>query len=239
MMIAVYLLTGKPKSSFAAFIESFMTQFHPERDLAAFLYDEYRIRVSEPSGGTPVSDALRLEIVTFWDEVAQARRPDTDAITIAKLARHDTENYINVLQRRKLAAPNSAFGYDSWLVTLDNAARSLVNRVSQAAHDEIRHPPVISLDFLTRYLTFGPRRASASKTGGATFEIFSPSIAETVPPELVRIAEEKRVEYLDVPERVRMRRIANEIDRQKISYGAVQLAGDPTNVPGAISRQFS
>jgi hypothetical protein len=224
-LAAQYLIAGKDISGLPAFIETFVGHEKPEEDLAEFLDEELGINVFDPPESDNLSESAREEITKYWHLKRTEARPDYDPLTVVRIARVDSENYINVLNRRSASPQGSWYGYTSWWLTLDSAARKLLSEVSPATRDEIRHQPILSLDFAIRYLTFGPLRSRIDRTLANPLEMFAPEIAEAIPLDLIEHAQRIRAESGPMSERLRRRRIRSDFDRQRATYGPAHQAG--------------
>ena len=93
--------------------------------------------------------------------------------------------------------------------------------VSAPSRAMIKHNPVISLDFLARYLALGPHRAKTTVASGAVFTYMS-ELADAVPDELIEAAQRIRTESSGLSERLIRRRISTGIDKLRTIYGPVQ-----------------
>ena len=82
--------------------------------------------------------------------------------------------------------------------------------------------PILSLDFLLRNLVFGPRRETVDL---GNIRIFSDTLWEVVPANLISIARDIRQANSDLPERVIRRKIRDELDKQRARLGPVHLGG--------------
>ncbi len=223
---AQFLLAGGSKSSIPSFLEEFRGPHNPEADLAEFLDEELGIKVHDLESTDALPPAVRDEVVDYWQRAKEKRRAVwLDDISVVRLARHDSENYLNVLTRRRLSQQALWQGYTSWWLTLDRSAWRLLDSVSPEVHDFIRHQPVMSLDFLTRYLTFGPIRTRIDRTMANPLELYATEIAETIPLELITAAQKLRNVLGPLSERRKARRIAAALDEQRAEYGRVHTAG--------------
>lgn len=90
---------------------------------------------------------------------------------------------------------------------------------------KIKHAPVISLNFLMKYLAFGPRRDRIDTSGSGSARIFGASVYELIPVDLINVADAVRAKNVGVPERLIQRRIRDELDKHKMAAGAAQQAG--------------
>ena len=156
-----YVLSGKPSGGFSNWLEQFCGSVNPERDIAEYLLQELGIElaVPTPEGKLILSDSLITAIKDYWQDVHRKRRPGPDvAMFVDRLAAHDSENHLHVLNARLIDKAPSNLGTKTWWLTLDSAARFLRNSIPSGLHDEIKRSPLMSVDFLLKYLAFGPNR---------------------------------------------------------------------------------
>lgn len=220
-----FVESGRPLTTFASWLEGIAGDYRPLDDIADFLQDFAKIEVASPSEeglDSEVIDAVR----NYWQNVQDHRRGEEGVNLVAyRLAEHDSENYLSAISKRRRSPGASVLGYSDWLLTLDSAAWNLMNNVDRSVQNKILHAPLISLDFLFKYLSFGPRRDQIDASGKGFSRIFTASVYESIPVELVSVAEQVRLENGELPERIIQRRIRDELDRQKAVVGAAQRAG--------------
>lgn len=101
---------------------------------------------------------------------------------------------------------------------------------------EIGHSPIISVDYLLKYLAFGPSRDQVDRSVQQLPYIFAGPILE-IPKELLDAAQRARSENADLPERIIQRRIRDALDRERLKAGPVQIAG-LDGAPAAINEMF-
>jgi hypothetical protein len=234
-----FALAGGTPSRFAGWLEQFFGDFRPQEDLAEWLGDVAGIEASDPPGFDGLPKDVVDEIRAYWQGVQDERRGDTEGSGVhnLRLAEHDTENYLSVIVERRSLPANSAIGFSSWLVTMDSAAWRLKSKVSRSTADLIKHTPVISLDFLLKYLSFGPRRDMVEPKNRGHTRVFTSAIYENIPPELIKAADHVRQSYHDLDERRIQRRVRDELDRRKMSAGEVQQGG-LEGVDAALASMF-
>lgn len=222
-----YALAGKPAAKFDSWLEYFLGDMMPMQDLADFLAESAGIQVADAPMHDKIPANVVEEVQEYWQTVQDRRRNVQDTFSIAanRLASHDSENFIAVLSQRNKEVGKSILGYTSWLVTLDSAAWNLINKVSPEAREYIQHSPVISLDFLIKYLSFGPRREKLTNRDDGHARIFSTSIFESVSPELIEAAKEVRAAYGHMEERQMQRHIRDTLNKQRLKLGVLQDAG--------------
>jgi len=219
-----FILGAKPKGGFRSWSEQFLGSTTPEEDIAEFLREEFGIEVVsiDRHALTRVDDDVRDAVVEFWREAQHRRRSEPgDEIVANRLAEHDIENCLYVLDKRTENKGRSAYGLGVWWLTIDFAASKVASTIEKATGKKI-FSPILSLDFLMRNLVFGPRRDHVDL--GNT-RIFSDTLWDIVPPGLVAIAHEIRTSNVDLPERAIRRKIREELNKQKAQLGPLHLSG--------------
>jgi hypothetical protein len=78
-------------------------------------------------------------------------------------------------------------------------------------------------------------RAKSPQSDLTAIDIFAPTIAENVPAELLSVAEKIRLEMKGLDGRLMQRRIRNQLDSQRMSYGSLHGAG-MNRVPTEVLR---
>ena len=224
---ARFRIAGKAAASFSYWIDNFMGEHRPIDDLADFLRSLAQIEIEKPPSLDDIDDDVVNAVREYWKHVQDKRRRSDDGLNINanRLAEHDSENYLAALAQRSLRPGGSALGYSSWLLTLDSAAWSLLRTMNDEIRRKIKHAPVISLDFLMKYLALGPRRDRIDTSGRGSARIFAASVYESIPADLINVADAVRARNVGVPERLIQRRIRDELDKQKMAAGAAQQAG--------------
>jgi hypothetical protein len=222
-----YALAGGTTSRFGGWLEQFVGNHRPLDDLADFLSEIAGIKVTELPDWSALSQTMINEIRDYWQSVQDKRRGGSENFGLHsfRLAAHDTENYVSVLAQRRIEPGKSIMGYTSWLVTMDSAAWNLVKKVSHDTATSIEHSPIISLDFLLKFLSFGPRRDKIDTSKRGYSRIFEATIYESIPPDLITMAQQVRESCHDLSERLVQRRIRDELDQQRMRAGVVQTAG--------------
>ncbi|MFC3675268.1 substrate-binding periplasmic protein [Ferrovibrio xuzhouensis] len=226
-VFAQYTLAGKVRAGFSSWIEQFCGTYKPAEDIAEFLYDQFGIEVRSPDAPENLSPDLTSEIREYWRRVQDRRRGSRDdfGMMANRLAEHDSETCLTVLEQRKLGVGKSPLGYTSWWFTLDSAAWRMQSDIDPAVWLEIKHSPVISIDFLLKYLTFGPNRDQVAHSERSLASMLSGVILESLPNDLLEIVNKIRQESEGVSERVVQRRIRDAVDREKSKIGPVHMAG--------------
>jgi hypothetical protein len=222
-----YVLAGRPLSTLSSWLENFAGYQRPTQDIADFLHEVAGIEISAVPSFDRIRPDVQSAIRNYWQAIQDRRRGGEDGFNIQafRLAEHDIENFLAALAERRLSPGASVYGYSSWLLTIDSAAWSLISQVDADVRHEIGFSPVISLDFLFRYLSFGPIRDQVDTSGGGFTRIFTLEIIDSVPAELVRVADQVRQANTGRPERIIQRMIRDELDKQRALMGDVHKAG--------------
>lgn len=234
-----YALAGGTTSNFNAWLEQFLGDSRPLDDIAEFLRDLASIDADSLPSWDELPDALVREVRQYWQDIQDKRRGGTAGAILPalRLAEHDIENYLSVLAERRVEPGKSVLGYTSWLVTMDSAAWKLMSELSPESRSAVRHSPVMSLDFLMKYLSFGPRRDQVESSGKGHSRVFTSAIYENIPADLIAISEQVRRSCHGLSERLIQRRIRDELDKRRMNFGAIQNAG-LDGVEGALASMF-
>lgn len=142
-----------------------------------------------------------------------------------RLSRHDTENYVGVIEQRKQEKA-SPFGYSAWWLTLDRSAFIIADLLSKDFGITAPDSPAMSIDFLSQYLTLGPIRVRVNKDSARTLPIvFEPHLVRFLTPDLLKEADGIRTEMKDLPERVIRRRVRDHMDEARRRIGPMAKRG--------------
>lgn len=221
-----YIINGGSASKFPAWVETFVGSYDPSRDLVEY-FSGFDIQLEEPSYADGVSEEASNNVLSYWQEVQANRRKDkgTYSVTTDMLARHDAENCLTVVSSRKKNSRRSGLGHSCWWLTLDTAAYRMKTSLDGATWKEIGFSPVISLDYLMKYLAFGPARDRITSSESSTSRVFAAALLDTVPSELLEIAEKVREQHEGMPEILVQRRIRDAMDRERERIGALHQGG--------------
>jgi len=222
-----YALAGGVPSRFNGWLEQFLGDHRPLDDLADFLSELAGIEASDLPSWDSLPQSLIDEVKEYWQSVQDNRRGHVEGADLPtlQLAKHDSENYLSVLAERRVELGKSVLGYTSWLVTMDSAAWKLTRSLSKDSLSFVNHGPVISLDFLIKYLSFGPRRDRVDTSIKGHSRVFTSTIYENIPADLIKAAAEVRESCQGLNERLVLRRIRDEMDKRRMSVGIIQNAG--------------
>jgi hypothetical protein len=228
-LLEAFLQTGRDVAAFASWTELFRGPNRPIDDIFEFSQERFGIeRRDLEAKANEAPEELRLAVQEAWYRIHEKRRErfgvPADPMVINRLSIHDTENYVGVIQQRREETP-SPFGYSAWWLTLDRAAVSISDTLKQ----DVPAPPdspILSLDFLAQYLTFGPVRSRVSKASlRALPVVLEPRLVRFLTAELLDQAGRIRAEMKDAPERVIRRRIRDRLDEARRRQGPLAKRG--------------
>jgi hypothetical protein len=228
-LYSLYMLSGRSMGEFDSWIERFRGTARPLDDIADYLNMVFGIELRPLEiEEREASEDLRHAVQEVWNEIHEYRRRkhlESDSMIVQRLASHDVENYVGVIEVRR-AQRDSAFGYSSWWLTLDRDAFTVRSRLKDRLVGRPPDSPVLSPDFLANYLAFGPRRMQVSKTSELSLPVvIDVSMTDYLPPELIDIAEKVREEAKGCPEHVIRRRVRDKLDAAKMRRGTIADGG--------------
>lgn len=238
-LVQSYLLQGRRIGGFRKWAESFVGEVDQQRDLTDYLTKVHSISVANlEEAGKAVSDELRIAVTEFWNRVHEDRRSRDDEgfdhLAIQRLARHDAENFLGVVARRKSAPSDSAIGYPYWWLTFDSEAFQVLRKIGKDVADYPRHSPVMSPDFLLTYLRFGPSR---EKNEGRHLPVMMEFASFVdLPPDLIKALQEIRESNSDFPEYVIQRKMRDRLDELRALPGSAVSSGLNGLVAGSRAR---
>ena len=145
-LIEAYSLTGRGLASFAGWIENFIGQARPEDDISEYLAATFGIeRESLEEDEKAANMELRTAVQEAWIAAHTKRREGDkvglDDITVNRLARHDVENYVGVIERRRRDAV-SPLGYSAWWLTLDGSVKQVRRDIQERLGRDAPPSPV-------------------------------------------------------------------------------------------------
>ena len=243
-LIEAYSLTGRGLGSFNGWIENFMGQERPEDDIAEYLITKFGIERESLEEDERAADLeLRTAVQEAWIAAHTRRREGDrvglDDITVNRLARHDVENYVGVIERRRRDAV-SPLGYSAWWLTLDGSVNQVRRDIGERLGYDTPPSPVMSADFLVNYLSIGPIRAKVSKQIESGLPIgLDIDTFEGVPADLLIEAERIRLESGDLEEHIVRRRVRDHLDSARRRRGRVSQEGIQTVLASIKSMNVS
>jgi hypothetical protein len=226
-LYGVYVSAGESPAGFRSWIDQFRGGERPEDDLKDYLEEEFSIRVaslSEEAGRA--TDEVRHAVEEIWTEVHEKRRDvlRINEILMKRLALHDAENYLGVMVRRKGGSDH--FGFTSWWLSLDSAAFRVEQKLKTRISGSVPRSPVMSPDFLSSYLAFGPARRKMSKKRELTLPIaLGRGMMEFLSPDVVAEAVKARQRAQGLPERQARRFVRDAMDRARRRVGNLARTG--------------
>jgi hypothetical protein len=223
-----YISKGGARSAFDSWLMQFRGKERPEDDIAEYLFEEFDIErrdLLDEQRSAP--DELRIAVKEIWTEIHEKRREKVgfDPMLVLRLAEHDAENYIGVIQRRS-AEQTTALGYSSWWVTLDHLAFEVRDRLAVRLGKKPPASPVMSADFLMGYLSIGPMRGLVGKDVEAAFPLsVDAGLIQHLTPELLAQADRIRDESKGDPERTIRRKVRDSLDEARRRVGPISASG--------------
>jgi hypothetical protein len=215
-----YLQTGKPQHEFQKWLSLFRGTERPEDDVAQYLFDVFGIQIiGLLEQMQTVDQNLRWAAERLWSEAHRERRRQNieggDDSTTWHLIEHDLETYLGVIALRQREQVTE-LGYRHWLLTLDSIAWQIRNRLREEFESRVPPSPLLSLDFLVNNLTFGPERSRLTRTQEQTLPIvLDVEMSESMPQDILKIADEVRRENEGLPEYVIRRKVRDAIDQAR------------------------
>ncbi|PUB23963.1 hypothetical protein C8K30_110106 [Promicromonospora sp. AC04] len=224
-VLSAYMSSGRAEEELSEWVAEFRGNHRPELDITEALKGRFGIERRDLSEYSDVAEiALRGAVQELWiDSHSKRRQGSTMNIgTVDKLAEHDVENVVGVIEYRKRAQA-SPLGYTAWLLTLDRTAFKLQTWLKDKLGDEAPHSPAISPDYFSQMLRFGPLRRRPETQDisplPVTIEIRR---FENVPHELMKIASETRQKYAGYSELRIRREVRDALDHARIATAASQ-----------------
>jgi len=229
-LLNAYVWSGRPLDRFADFETELRGARHPQADVAEFLKEELGIEVRSLSGEVAsADDELRWAVEEYWRKTHSSRRTGKDSIDpelVERLAQHDTESFLGVVQRRGGELIGNPLGYRTWWLTVDRSAVEASDKIAKQAGIPEFDTPVIGLAFLSYYLLVGDARRQLSKETARTLPaFFDTSLMEVLPAELVAAAEKVRQSLDDSNARVMRRQIRDLLEADRIRSGKLGRIG--------------
>lgn len=238
-LFSVFIQTGRSPQAFPSWAGKYRGDRRPEDDIADYLREDFSIKVAGlEEEANAVEETLRRAVQEVWQSAHERRRQKSqrnwDTLQSARLANHDVENYLGVIYRRRNER-TSSLGYSSWWLTLDRTA-FIIERNLKKDHGIEVETPVMSPDFITKYIALGPARMRVSKqTEKVLPTVLELSITETLSTELIDIANDVRNRCKDLPERVIRRNVRDALDEAKAKQGEI-VEGGLQNIEDELTR---
>ncbi len=217
-----YLHTGQPTHGFRRWLALFRGDERPEDDLAQFLLEVLEIKRADLGEESErVDGELRWAAERLWSGAHKERRrlAQADEATTQQLIRNDLETYLGVIGLRQ-SEDITELGYRHWLLTLDRIAWRIRDDLREEFPDRTPPSPLLSLSFLVNNLTFGPNRRFTDKADQMSLPLLlDVEMSESLPHDILKIADEVRKENEGLPEYVIRRKVRDAIDRARRRRG--------------------
>ena len=229
-LVDSYLRSGRPLATLPSWMENFEGLERPEDDLAEYLDTFFEIqRESLEDDEIKAPEDVRNIVFETWREAHDRRRSnddrDLDEIALSRLVRHDVENYLGVIERRR-GEVLSPLGYSNWWLTLDRVAIRVDEQLRRNLGRDAPQTPLMSADFLVNCLSFGPVRPRISKINSSFLPLlFDVDFDSVLPEDLLVEAERIRHDSVGLPEHVIQRRVRDCLDAAKRRRGIVSEEG--------------
>ena len=224
-LYAAYALAGHGRTAFISWLEEFRGDATPEDDIKQFLDEEFHIVVKNLAEyADEASASLRAAVQEIWHEVHDRRRGGgasdiTPAVTL-RLVAHDVENCVGVIELRR-GSPMGPMGYRTWWLTLDRTAFTLGKRLRERLGSDAPRSPALSPDFLVELLRLGPMRSALERDLHVSLPVMADiGRYESLPIELIRIADSVRRENSGLSERIIARRVRDAVNDAKWRLGS-------------------
>ena len=232
-----YVRLGRDPGEFPNWVDALMGEARPVEDLGAYIEERFGIRTQDLSDEVGHADpTLRATLDSIWLDWHEERRKRRkqiekgralDPLTVLRLAKHDTESYLGVVQRRQVEA-TSPLGYKSWWLTFDSFALRIGDELRRCGIDP-PSSPVLSIDFLSQYLSLGPVRGRISKQEIQQLPLaVEPRLVAFLTPELLEQARKIRLSLAGLPERVVARKVRDHLDAERRKMGPLAERGTNT-----------
>ncbi|MBX9459900.1 MAG: hypothetical protein KL785_00825 [Brevundimonas sp.] len=220
-----FAFAGKRDASFSGWLENFAGHESPEEDVAEYLWQNHGIEVESVPPFDDISHDLVLHVEEAWRSLHSRRGDDEFEMVSNRLAIHDAENYLNVINSRVTQVGKSALGYTTWWVTLQSSARDILEGIPDDLRREVKGSPVLSVDFLVRYLAMGPRRDQVDGTTLTVGTTYVGDILESLPMDLIAAARAIRAQHSHLEEQVIRRRIRENLNMERAKEGKMDRGG--------------
>jgi hypothetical protein len=229
-LLNAFVWSGRPLQSFGDFDSIFRGERHPEADIADYLKEELGVIVqSLVEEVAEADDQLRWAVEEYWRGAHSQRRSGSDSIDpqlIERLAQHDTESFLGVLQRRGGELIGNPLGYTTWWLTVDRSAVEASQRIAEIEGLPSLDTPVMGIAFLMYYLMVGDARRQISKETARTLPaIMDTTLMDVMPKELVAAADTVRRSLDDSNARVMRRQIRDLLEADRIRSGKLGRIG--------------
>jgi hypothetical protein len=224
-MLSVYAMHGYDPLHFRSFLEKFRGDNRPVDDIADYIGESFGIQMADIAEDARRQNIeLQRAVLEAWQEIHIKRRADhPEGQDIAlRMARHDADNYLGVIQRRHTMG-SGHLGYTSWWLTLDRRAFTLIEALPLHLLGR-GQSPVMSADFLANYLAVGPLRGKVANAEDIPLSLDA-AVIESMSPELFEEARRIRQQHAGSPEHVIRRKVRDGLDDAKRRTGELHDRG--------------
>lgn len=224
-----YLKLGGSDLSFDKWLSLFRGNEHPDEDIAQYLLEEHGIeKVSLIEESITVDKDFRQAADRLWTEAHYERRgknaEEADENTTIQLIKNDLETYLGVIALRSKERVTE-LGYKHWLLTLDSIAWQIRNRLRKEFEAKTPSSPLLSVDFLLNNLAFGPERHRLTREEEQQLPmILDIEMTESVPEDILKVAEDVRKENEGLPDYVIRRKVRDAINKSKMRRACDQVS---------------
>lgn len=231
-----YVENGMPYSEFPAWMRKFQGASRPIDDLKEYLSEQFNININPHTTETDLltPDQI-LCIEEAWNQShlnSKQKYKYIDTITALRLAKHDIENFIGIIERRK--SDTAGLSHSKWWLTLDRNAFRIYRMLQQTFPTHSFINPIISIDFLINYLLLGPNRKFTTQNTISIFPHFIEMAKNNYfTNEVFEISEKIYNEMKGYEPRVIRRHVRDEIDGFKQAHS---MPDGPIRVLGRIER---
>ena len=230
----VYVRAGNDPARFGRWIENFMGETRPAEDLGIYLKERFGVQPTSLEDEVAKAPAeLRHAVDEIWQKIHEQRRDKpgagfVDPMTIIRLAKHDTENYVGVIQKRRTEA-SSPLGYSAWWLTFDRLASKVADRLRSEYGIRPPQSPILSMDFLAQCLSVGSIRPKVSKVASKALPLMiEPRNVSFLTKELIEEAKTIRKQMEGTPEHVIARNVRDHLDKARQQMGPIAARGVDT-----------
>ncbi|UNS98976.1 hypothetical protein MMF93_22840 [Streptomyces tubbatahanensis] len=225
-LASAHAASGEPAGALGSWLERFRGTEQPIEDVLEYLEEVHGVRVKDLHDEAEAVDVeIRGAVQEIWYEARARRTQKFSPATIQVLVNHDVECYLGVVHRRR-RENRSPLGFNSWWLTLDGTAFKMHGFLKERLVQDPPSPPVMSPDFLLRYLELGPLRAQVSNDMRHELPVMlDVSFLEGVSPHIMQVVEKVRVEHGNLPGYVLRRKIRDTVNRLKSERGRIAEGG--------------
>lgn len=215
-LYSAYMLSGRDEREFATWAEDIRGPINPELDIEEFLKDEFTIERHDLGDLAKDADAhLRGSVAELFRRKHARHSRGQDENVIDRLAAHDVENAVGVMQMRRGKRP--ALGHEVWWLTLDKTAFKLGGWLREQLGRDAPDTPALSPDYLSQLLRLGPLRRVVGSNATSLPLLVDVTRLESIPVELIDVAKRTRETMQGMEERRIRREVRDAVSRARVS----------------------